>query len=58
MDKYKQYMLKCQCWNPITTTWENDMLFFDTEKDMREYIISLCNGIRVEVMFKLTKIEW
>lgn len=33
-------------------------LYFDTEEDMREYIKSQGDGIRVEAMFKLTKIEW
>lgn len=32
--------------------------FFDTEKEMREYIKSQGQGIRVEAMFKLEKIEW
>ena len=56
---YKEYMLKCECWNPLEDTWgENVELFFDTEEEMREYIESQSKGIRVEAMFKLTKIKW
>lgn len=55
---YKQYMLKCESWNQLEDTWVKDKLFFDTEKEMREYIESRGKGIRVEAMFKLTKIEW
>ena len=56
---YKEYMLKCECWNLLDGIWEENVeLFFDTEKEMREYIESQGKGIRVEVMFKLTKIEW
>ena len=56
---YKEYMLKCECWNPLDGIWgENVELFFDTEEEMREYIESQGKGIRVESMFKLTKIEW
>ena len=55
---YKEYMLKCECWNPLEDTWESSELFFDTEEEMREYIESQGKGIRVETMVKLTKIEW
>ena len=56
---YKEYMLKCECWNPLDGIWEENVeLFFDTEKEMREYIKSQGKGIRVGAMFKLTKIEW
>ena len=56
---YKEYMLKCECWNPLDDIWEENVkLFFDTEEEMREYIESQSKGIRVEAMFKLTKIEW
>ena len=56
---YKEYMLKCECWNPLDGIWgENVELFFDTEEEMREYIESQSKGIRVEAMFKLTKIKW
>ena len=55
---YKDYMLKCECWNLLEDTWESTELFFDTEEEMREYIKSQGKGIRVEAMFKLTKIEW
>ena len=55
---YKEYMLKCQCWNPILATWQNDFLFFDTEQDMREYVVSQGNGIKVEAMFNVKKIDW
>ena len=59
MNMYKEYMLKCECWNPLDGIWgENVELFFDTEEEMREYIESQSKGIRVEAMFKLTKIEW
>ena len=54
---YKEYMLKCECWNPLENTWESSELFFDAEEEMREYIESQGKGIRVEAMFKLTKIE-
>jgi len=55
---YKEYMLKCEGWNPLDGTWSKTVLYFDTEKEMREYIKSQGKGIRVESMFKLTKIEW
>lgn len=57
MGMYKEYMLKCQCWNPIMATWQNEYLFFDTEQDMREYVVSQGNGIKVEAMFNLKKID-
>ena len=34
---YKEYMLKCECWNPLEDTWESFELFFDAEEEMREY---------------------
>lgn len=55
---YKEYMLKCESWNPLEGVWEKIELYFDTEEDMREYIQFQGQGIRVEVMFKLIKIEW
>ena len=55
---YKEYMLKCECWNPLEDIWKNTELFFDTEEEMRKYIESKGKGIRVEAMFKLTKIKW
>ena len=58
MDMYKEYMLKCEGWNPLDSTWNKTELFFDTEEEMREYIKSQEKGIRVETMFKLTRIEW
>ena len=54
-----KHPLKCECWNPLDGIWEENVeLFFDTEKEMREYIESQGKGIRIEAMFKLTKIEW
>ena len=32
---YKEYMLKCECWNPLEGIWKNTKLFFDTEEEMR-----------------------
>lgn len=58
MDMYKEYMLKCEGWNPLEGKFEKAELFFDTEEQMREYIKSQGKGIRVEAMFKLEKIEW
>ena len=55
---YKEYMLKCESWNPLDCTWNKTELFFDTEEEMREYIKSQGQGIRAEAMFKLKKIEW
>lgn len=55
---YKEYMLKCEFFNPLDGIWENQNLFFDTENEMREYIESKGKNIRVEAMFKLMKIEW
>lgn len=55
---YKEYMLKCEGWNPLEGIWQKGELFFDTEEEMREYIKSQGKGIRVEAMFNLTKIEW
>lgn len=55
---YKEYMLKCDCWNPLDGEWKQCELYFDTEKEMREFIESQGQGIKVEIMFKLTKIEW
>ena len=55
---YKEYMLKCEGWNPLDSTWNKTELFFDTEEEMRTYIESQGQGIRVEAMFKLEKIEW
>ena len=55
---YKEYMLKCEGWNPLEGKFEKTELFFDTEEQMREYIKSQGKGIRVEAMFKLEKIEW
>ena len=55
---YKEYMLKCEGSNPLDGTWNKTELFFDTEEEMRIYIESQGQGIRVEAMFKLTKIEW
>lgn len=55
---YKEYMLKCEVWNPLETRWEKERLFFDTEEEMREYIEFQEKGIKVETMFTLTKIEW
>ena len=55
---YKQYMLKCEGWNPLDTIWVKEELYFDTEEEMRAYIKSQEKGIRVEAMFKLEKIEW
>lgn len=56
---YKEYMLKCECWNPLDSIWEENVeLFFDTEKEMREYIESQKGKVLVESMFKLIKIEW
>ena len=55
---YKEYMLKCDSWNPLESVWEQSEFYFDTEEDMREYIKSQGEGIRVEGMFKLTKLEW
>lgn len=28
---YKEYMLKCECWNPLDGIWESSELFFDAE---------------------------
>ena len=50
-------MLKCENWNPLDGVWKKDECFFDTEEEMKEYIKSIGKGIRVEAMFKLTKIE-
>ena len=58
MDMYKEYMLKCESWNPLDCTWNKTELFFDTEEEMREHIMSQGKGIKIEAMFKLTKIEW
>lgn len=55
---YKQYMLKFEGLNPLDAIWEKGELYFDTEKEMREYIRSRGKGIRVEAIFKLEKIEW
>ena len=55
---YKEYMLKCECWNPLEGTWESSELFFDTEEGMRKYIKSQSKDNKKEEMFKLTKIEW
>lgn len=55
---YKEYMLKCEHWNPLEGRWERIDLYFDTEEEMKEYVESQGKGIKVEVMFKLTKIEW
>jgi hypothetical protein len=55
---YKEYMLKCDSWNPLDGTWIKCELYFDTEKEMREYITSKGEGIKVEVMFKLERIKW
>lgn len=55
---YKEYMLKCEGQNPLDGTWNKTELFFDTGKEMRAYIESQGQGIRVEAMFKLEKIEW
>lgn len=55
---YKEYMLKCECWHPLVCEWREGELYFDTEEEMRKYIESLGKGIKVEAMFKLTKIEW
>lgn len=54
---YKEYMLKCDGWNPLDGVWENVTLFFDSEKEMKEYIKSQGKGIKVEAMFKLERIE-
>lgn len=54
---YKEYMLKCDGWNQLDGVWENVTLFFDSEKEMREYIKSQGKGIKVEAMFKLERIE-
>lgn len=54
---YKEYMLKCEGWNPLEGDWKRADLFFDTEEEMKKYIESQGKGIRVEAMFKLTKIE-
>ena len=32
MIMYKEYMLKCECWNPLEDTWESSELFFDAEE--------------------------
>lgn len=55
---YKEYMLKYESWNPLECVWEKTVLYFDTEEDMREYVKTQGEGIRVEAMFKLTKIEY
>ena len=56
---YKEYMLKCEDWGiHWKACGEKTELYFDTEKEMREYIESQGKGIKVEAMFKLTKIEW
>lgn len=55
---YKEYMLKCEFFNPLDGILENQNLFFDTENEMREYIESKGKNIKVEAMFKLMKIEW
>ena len=55
---YKEYMLICEGWHPLEAKWGKCELFFDTEEEMREYIKSQGQGIKVEAMFKLTKIEW
>lgn len=54
----KEYMLKCESLNPLGCIWEKTVLYFDTEEDMREYVKTQGKGIKVEAMFKLTKIEW
>lgn len=55
---YKEYMLKCKCWNPLDSRWEENVeLFFDIEEEMKKFIKSQGKGIRVEAMFKMTKIE-
>lgn len=53
---YKEYMLRCEIWEPIDGVWKENVLYFDTEKDMKDYIESRKKGIRVEAMFKLTKL--
>ena len=54
---YKEYMLRCDIWNQLDDVWENDTLFFDTEKEMREYIKSQDKMIKIEAIFKLERIE-
>ena len=51
-------MKKISIMIPTYNEEENVELFFDTEEEMREYIESQSKGIRVEAMFKLTKIKW
>lgn len=43
---YKQYMLKCEGWNPLEGTWGKCELFFDTEEEMKKYIKSQGKGIK------------
>lgn len=56
---YKEYMLKCEIKNEYTNPeWNRREYYFDTEDEMREFIESYGDGIRVEAMFKLEKIKW
>lgn len=55
---YKEYMLKCECWDPLDGIWQKCEFFFATENRMREYIKSKGLGIKVEAMFELKRIDW
>ena len=59
---YKNFMLKCQIFNLYTFEWESQNIFFDTEKEMLDFIkngdeVWKPDAIRVECAFKLEKID-
>lgn len=59
---YKNFMLKCQIFNLYTFEWESRNVFFDTEKEMLDFIkngdeVWKPDAIRVECAFKLEKID-
>lgn len=50
-------MLVCDNWNPLKSEWKHNYLFFNDEKEMREFIASQGKGIRVERMCELKDIK-
>ena len=58
---YKEYMLRCSVYEDGDSedpdAWEEQTLYFDTEKEMKDHVRNHSYAIRVIAAFKLTKLD-